>query len=196
MVRLVFPLPGLWMALHARRGEAYAEVTEVSDHGAARGSHSESTLPKTYGRDPRGGTRRPRRFIAGMPADEVEIDAVAEEAAAAPLPAVDAVYAEYQRFIAEIAVLPPIPPRTTIWLNDTLQVPLEGTSIGHDDVEVSAPPEPSRPRRVLSPEVERRLAMYGPRSPFSVLDVEREILLERYEAELGAGVVDDEESPL
>src|ERR1039457_171088 len=59
VVRLVFPLPVLRLALHARRGEAYAEVTEVSDHGAARGSRSESTLPKTYGRDPRGGTRRP-----------------------------------------------------------------------------------------------------------------------------------------
>lgn len=76
-----------------------------------------------------------RRFIAGMPADEVEIDAVAEEAAAAPLPAVDAVYAEYQRFIAEIAALPPIPARTTIWLSDTLQVPMEGSRIVDDDDE-------------------------------------------------------------
>jgi hypothetical protein len=70
-----------------------------------------------------------------MPADEVEIDAVAEEAADAPLPAVDAVYAEYQRFIAEIAALPPIPPRTTIWLSDTLQVPMEGSRIVDDDDE-------------------------------------------------------------
>jgi hypothetical protein len=37
--------------------------------------------------------------------------------------------------------------------------------------------------------------MYGPRSPFSVLDVEREILLERIEAELAAGLIDDEECP-
>ena len=75
-------------------------------------------------------------------------------------------------------------------------VPLDSVTLIDDDEEVAAaPPEPSRPRRVLSPEVERRLAMYGPRSPFGVLDVEREILMERIEAELDAGVVDDSECP-
>lgn len=74
-------------------------------------------------------------------------------------------------------------------------VPLDSVTLIDDDEEVAAaPPEPSRPKRVVSPEVERRLALYGAaRSPFSVLDVEREILLERYEADLAARVA---ESPI
>src|ERR1039458_9223780 len=98
------------------------------------------------------------RFIAGMPADEVEIDAVEEEATAAPLPAGDA---KYQRFIAKTAALPPIPPRTTIWLSDTLQVPIEGawlTSEQEDagDDHVPDPPLPRHPERVVRSE-ERRV---------------------------------------
>ena len=75
--------------------------------------------------------------------------------------------------------------------------PLDSVTPIDDNEEVAAaPPEPSRPEREpVSMEVDRRLAMYGPRSPFSVLDVEREILLERIEAELAAGLIDDEECP-
>lgn len=91
----------------------------------------------------------------------------------------------------------PAPTRQMIWLGPNMRVPLDSVTLIDDDDEVAAaPPEPNRPKWVVSPEVERRLALYGgARSPFSVLDFEREILLERYEADLAAGVVDDEESP-
>ena len=90
----------------------------------------------------------------------------------------------------------PAPKRQMFQLGHNLRVPLDSVTLIDVDEEVAAaPPEPRRPRRVLSPEVERRLAIYGPLSPFGVLDVEHEILMEKIEAKLDAGQNDDEESP-
>ena len=68
--------------------------------------------------------------------------------------------------------------------------PLDSVTVIDDD-------EPSRPQREpVSMEVERRLALRGGESSLvKAADIEQEILLERYEADLAAGVVDDEDSP-
>lgn len=76
--------------------------------------------------------------------------------------------------------------------------PLNSITIIGDDEEVAAvPSRPTRPtREPLATEVERRLATYqGTRGLFSVADIERQILLERIEADLVAGLIDDEECP-
>ena len=69
-------------------------------------------------------------------------------------------------------------------------VPLDSVTVIDDD-------EPSRPQREpVSMEVERRLALHGGESYLvQAADIEREILLERYEADLAAGLIDDEECP-
>jgi hypothetical protein len=135
-----------------------------------------------------------QRFIADMPADEVKTEPVEEEIR--PLECPPAAVNPTTPTWLDFPVPEPAPKRQMFQLGHNLRVPLDSVTLIDVDEEVAAaPPEPSRPRRVLSPEVERRLAMYGPLSPFGVLDVEHEILMERIEAELDAGLIDDEECP-
>jgi hypothetical protein len=68
--------------------------------------------------------------------------------------------------------------------------PLDSVTVIDDD-------EPSRPQREpVSMEVERRLALRGGESFLvKAADIEQEILIERYKADLAAGLINDEDFP-
>lgn len=71
-------------------------------------------------------------------------------------------------------------------------VPLSSVTFSSDSEEVAAPPRPSRPKREMSAEVARRLALRGGESVLlKAADIEREIQMERIEARLASGIEEE-----